>query len=150
MRSAAQLTIAWQRPELQEEAWEFTGHPAKQPYYVRHGIRWEALLAASEHGTLVPWPRGEVCCGVSVQLSFSAYDDYLSYLHRAPRNYRLNYLRLEQTLQRNGSLLLPAPVVLCCNGEGLLFSGWRRLCLAWNYGMVPYVWMVTLFPDADR
>jgi hypothetical protein len=41
-----------------------------------------------------------------------------------------------------GTLALKAPIILISNGEGLLFSGYRRLCLAWNYGMIPYVWLV--------
>lgn len=144
MRSVATLSIDWLPPDLAAERWEFFEHPAKQPFYRRHGLSWEGLGVAAEGGSLLPWPRGEVCAGVPVRLAYSRYDDYLTYLHRAPRNYRLNYLRLEQALQRDGTLTLPAPIVLVAAQEGLLFSGWRRLCLAWNYGMVPYVWAVRL------
>ena len=76
--------------------------------------------------------------------SHHSYDDYRRYLAKAKRGYRLNYNRMEEALQRNGNLNLPAPVVLNAGGEALLFSGYRRLCLAWNYGMVPYVWLLTL------
>jgi hypothetical protein len=51
---------------------------------------------------------------------------------------------MEDDLQRAGSLELKAPILLCSGGEGVLFSGYRRLCLGWNYGMVPYVWLVRL------
>ncbi len=79
-----------------------------------------------------------------VALSYHTYDDYSRWLARAKRGYRRNYSRMEEALQREGELTLPAPVVLCCAGEALLFAGYRRLCLAWNYGMIPYVWLVTL------
>jgi hypothetical protein len=49
---------------------------------------------------------------------------------------------MEDALQRQGTLTLPAPIILQCGNEALLFSGYRRLCLAWNYGMVPWVWLL--------
>jgi hypothetical protein len=79
-----------------------------------------------------------------VALSYSSYDDYARYLARAKRGYRRNYSLMEDALQRQGNLTLPAPVVLQCGAEALLFSGYRRLCLAWNYGMVPGVWLLTV------
>ena len=144
MISRSALTITWRRPDLAGERWEFFHHPAKQPFYRRHGLDWERIEAAFAAGTLVPWPRGECLDGISVELAYSGYDDYLTYLSKAKRNYRLNYSRMESALQREGTLALPAPIVLRCGDEALLFSGWRRLCLAWNYGMEPGVWLVTL------
>lgn len=144
MRSTSSLFIDWLRPELESERWEFFSHPAKQPFYQRHVLDWEHLTAASDHGTLVPWPRSDRIGEIPVQLAYHRYDDYLTYLAKAKRNYRLNYNRLETALQREGCLSLPAPIVLVCHGEGLLFSGYRRLCLAWNYGMIPCVWRITL------
>ena len=79
-----------------------------------------------------------------MQGAYHTYDDYCRYLAKAKRGYRLNYNRLEEALQRAGHLTLPAPIVLQAGNEALLFAGYRRLCLAWNYGMVPYVWLVTL------
>jgi hypothetical protein len=35
-------------------------------------------------------------------------------------------------------------MVLQAGNEALLFAGYRRLCLAWNYGMIPAVWLVIL------
>lgn len=142
MRSSSALTISWYPPDIATEAWEFTHHPAKQPFYLRHELRWDALLVASAAGSLVPWPRSSVLDGVAVEGAYHRYDDYEKYLARAKRGYRLNYVRLEATLQRDGTLHLPAPIVLTCGGEALLFSGYRRLCLAWNYGMIPFVWRV--------
>lgn len=135
MHSRSSLTIAWTRPDLEGERWEFFHHPAKQPFYRRHGIDWERLTAAFEQGKFVPWPRADRLGGIAVELAYAGYDDYLTYLAKARRNYRLNYNRMELALQRDGTLTLPASIVLCCAGEALLFSGWRRLCLAWNYGM---------------
>ena len=57
---------------------------------------------------------------------------------------RLNYNKLEEALQSAGELTLPAAIVLQAGNEALLFSGYRRLCLAWNYGMTPFVWLVPL------
>lgn len=150
MRSTATLTIDWSRPSLAEEEWEFLKHPAKQPFYQRHGVTWERLAAACDGGALVPWPRSDHLDGIPVQLSYHTYDDYLTYLARAKRGYRLNYRRMEEALQRDGRLALPAPIVLRCGGEAILFSGWRRLCLAWNCGMVPYVWLVTVESNARQ
>ncbi len=144
MRSFATLTIDWTPPALADEAWEFERHPAKQPFYERHGLTWERIAAAFAAGELVPWPRGERLGELTVQLAYSSYDDYLTYLAAAKRGYRQNYLKLERELQRSGRLTLPAPIVLGCGGEAILFAGWRRLCLAWNYGMVPYVWRVII------
>lgn len=142
--SRSTLTISWLPPDLDAERWEFFHHPDKQPFYRRHALDWERLVAASERGRLTLWPRAERLGDLPVALAYSSYDDYLTYLVRAPRNYRLNYRRMETALQRDGSLLLPAPIILAGDGEALLFSGWRRLCLAWNYGMLPYVWLVPL------
>jgi len=144
MLSRSNLTIAWVKPVLDEEQWEFFQHPAKQPFYRRHGLDWERLGAAFEDGVLTPWDRGDRLEGVPVDLAYASYDDYLKYLAKAKRGYRINYSRLENELQRHGTLTLKAPIVLRCAGEALLFSGYRRLCLAWNYGMVPAVWLVTL------
>jgi hypothetical protein len=55
---------------------------------------------------------------------------------------------MENQLQRLGTLTLPAPIILQCNGEALLFSGYRRLCLAWNYGMAPCVWLMEIHGKA--
>ncbi len=144
MQSTSSLTITWHKPDMGEEEWEFARHPAKQEFYQRHGIGWDRLVAACEQGRLEPYPRSERLCGLPVLLSHHTYDDYARYLAKAKRGYRLNYNRMEEALQRGGSLALPAPIVLACGGEALLFSGYRRLCLAWNYGMVPYVWLVEL------
>ncbi|HAD04330.1 MAG: hypothetical protein A2091_07165 [Desulfuromonadales bacterium GWD2_61_12] len=146
MLSSSALTITWLPPDIAAEAWEFTHHPAKQPFYLRHALRWDDLLSASVAGTLVPWPRSSDLAGIAVEGAYHRYEDYEKYLARAKRGYRLNYARLEATLQRAGALHLPAPIVLVCGGEALLFSGYRRLCLAWNYGMIPFVWQVRIPP----
>jgi hypothetical protein len=142
MQSTSTLTISWRQPDIQEEQWEFFHHPAKQEYYQRHGVSWEGLLTASAVGRLVPYPRAAQLNGLPVRLAYAAYDEYARYLAKAKRGYRLNYNRMEEALQRSGNLCLPAPIVLTGGGEALLFAGYRRLCLAWNYGMVPHVWLV--------
>jgi len=144
MLSRSTHSITWVKPDLAEEQWEFFNHPAKQPFYRRHGLDWEGLAAAFGSGVLTPWGRGERLEGIAVDLAYASYDDYLKYLAKAKRGYRINYSRLENELQRHGTLTLKAPIVLRCAGEALLFSGYRRLCLAWNYGMVPAVWLVTV------
>ena len=142
MRSSSSLTIEWVKPDITEEQWEFDGHPDKQGFYLRHGIGWEKILSGFDAGRLAPYPRSERISGVPVALSYSSYDDYARYLAKAKRGYRRNYSLMEEELQRLGTLTLPAPIILQCNGEALLFSGYRRLCLAWNYGILPYVWLV--------
>lgn len=144
MVSTSTLAISWEKPELDEEQWEFFQHPAKQDYYLRHAIDWERLEGAFTGGELVAYPRSDRLGEIPVSLSYAAYDDYTRYLARAKRGYRRNYSRMEEELQRAGTLTLKAPIVVSCAGEALLFSGYRRLCLAWNYGMVPYVWLVNI------
>jgi hypothetical protein len=142
--SRSSLKIEWIRPELAEEEWEFHHHPAKQPFYLRHGIDWEKIAAEFAAGRLVPYPRGVEIEGIPVLLSHHTYEEYARYLAKAKRGYRLNYNKMENALQREGKLVLPAPIILRSEDEALLFSGYRRLCLAWNYGMTPYVWLVTI------
>jgi hypothetical protein len=142
MRSSSSLTIEWVKPDITAEQWEFAGHPDKQEFYLRHGIDWEQLLSGFDAGRLAPYPRSERMGGVPVALSYSSYDDYARYLAKAKRGYRRNYSLMEEALQRLGTLTLPAPIILQCGGEALLFSGYRRLCLAWNYGMAPSVWLL--------
>jgi hypothetical protein len=144
LRSTSTHSISWLKPDIAEEQWEFSHHPAKQEYYLRHGIDWEGLLAAFDHGRLVPYPRANRVMDIPVALSHDTYDDYARYLARAKRGYRRNYAKMEEDLQRSGTLALKAPIILHAGGEALLFSGYRRLCLAWNYGIVPYVWLVPL------
>lgn len=144
MRSTSALVIDWVRPELATEEWEFSRHPAKQPFYRQHAITWAAIAAAFPAGRLVPYPRGGEICGLPVALAYHSFDDYRRYLAKAKRGYRLNYNRLEEALQRAGELTLPAAIVLAADNDALLFSGYRRLCLAWNYGMTPFVWLVPL------
>ena len=143
-RSDSTLSIEWKRPELAGEEWEFFQHPAKQPFYRSHALSWEQLVAGFSGGRLVPYPRSGELNGVPVLLSHHTYEDYSRYLAKAKRGYRLNYSRMETTLQQSGRLTLPAPILIRSNGEALLFSGYRRLCLAWNYGMTPYVWLVRI------
>lgn len=144
MLSDSTLRIAWLPPSLEGEEWEYFHHPAKQPFYQRHGITWEELAATFASGRLVPYPRGGEVEYLPVINSHHSYDDYSRYLAKAKRGYRLSYNRMESALQREGSLTLPAAVIIRAGDEALLFSGYRRLCLAWNYGMVPYVWLLTL------
>ena len=144
MLSESSHTIGWHQPDLQEEQWEFFKHPHKQEFYRRHGIDWERIESSFGQGTLAPYPRADHINGIPVALSYHRYDEYATWLAKARRGYRLNYSRMENELQRQGGLLLPAPIILQSGGEALLFSGYRRLCLAWNYGMVPYVWLVTV------
>lgn len=148
MRSASTLSIEWTQPELDGEEWEFIHHPAKQPFYQQHALTWEILTAGFTGGRLVPYPRSGEVNGVPVLHSHHRYDEYARYLAKAKRGYRLNYSRMEDALQQGGSLVLPAPIIIEAEGEALLFSGYRRLCLAWNYGMTPYVWLVTIGEQA--
>lgn len=143
-RSGSTLIIEWTEPDLAEEEWEFFHHPAKQQFYQKHAIDWEALAAGFAGGRLTPYPRSAEIEGISVLLSHHSFEDYARYLAKAKRGYRLNYSRMEDALQRSGSLLLPAPIIIESGGEALLFSGYRRLCLAWNYGMTPYVWLLSM------
>jgi hypothetical protein len=144
MHSASSLTIHWVKPDIAVEQWEYAHHPDKQDFYHRHTISWETILGCFDAGHLAPYPRSDRIDGISVALSYSSYDDYARYLARAKRGYRRNYTLMEEQLQRQGTLALPAPVVLLCDNEALLFSGYRRLCLAWNYGMVPCVWLLSI------
>ena len=142
MRSTSALSINWLKPDLMNEEWEFSRHPDKQEFYRRNSIDWGQLLSGFEAGSLTPYPRSGCISGTPVALSYSSYDDYTHYLAKAKRGYRQNYSRMENELQRNGSLTLPAPIIVQCGGEALLFAGYRRLCLAWNYGMIPFVWLL--------
>jgi hypothetical protein len=144
MHSSSSLTIEWVKPDITAEQWEFSGHPDKQGFYLRHGIDWEQILSGFDAGRLAAYPRSERINGVPVALSYSSYDDYARYLAKAKRGYRRNYSLMEEALQRAGQLTLPAPIILQCGDEALLFSGYRRLCLAWNYGMVPGIWLLPL------
>lgn len=144
MVSTATLAIQWLKPDLSVEQWEFFHHPAKQEFYRRHDIDWDLLTGAFESGALHAYPRSDRIGGVPIALSYHTYEEYLTLLSRAKRGYRRNYSKMEEALQSAGRLTLPAPIVLRCRGEGLLFSGYRRLCLAWNYGMVPGVWLVDI------
>jgi len=143
-RSASALTIEWIQPEIAGEEWEFSHHPAKQSFYLKHGLDWEKIAAGFAAGRLVPFPRRGEIEGLPVHLCYHTYEDYSRYLAKAKRGYRLNYNRMEAALQQSGCLTLPAPIIIESNGEALLFSGYRRLCLAWNYGMVPYVWLFSI------
>lgn len=144
MISPSTLSITWLQPDIEEERWEFFSHPAKQEWYRSHAVTWEQIVSRFDCGALVPFPRSASIGGIPVALSYHSYDDYLTFLARAKRGYRKNYSRMEDALQCTGSLFLKAPIILCSGGEGVLFSGYRRLCLGWNYGMVPYVWLVRL------
>ena len=144
MISPSNLSITWLQPDIEEERWEFFNHPAKQEWYLTHGTTWQQIISRFEYGSLVPYPRADKIGEIPVALSYHRYDQYQTFLARAKRGYRKNYSRMEDALQGAGSLDLKAPIILCSGGEGLLFSGYRRLCLGWNYGMVPYVWLVPL------
>ena len=147
MRSTSNLTIEWVKPDIATEQWEFSHHPDKQGFYLRHNIGWGRILSGFDAGRLVAYPRSDRINGVPVALSYSSYDDYARYLAKAKRGYRRKYSLMEESLQRLGTLTLPAPIVLQCGGEALLFSGYRRLCLAWNYGMAPCVWLLPFGND---
>lgn len=144
MNSTSTLSITWLRPDIEEERWEFFNHPAKQEWYRSHAVTWDQIASRFDSGALVPYPRSASIGEIPVSLSYHSFDDYQTFLARAKRGYRKSYSRMEDALQGEGSLALKAPIVLCNDGEGLLFSGYRRLCLGWNYGMVPYVWRVSL------
>lgn len=144
MISPSSLAITWIKPDIEEERWEFFTHPAKQEWYRGHAVTWERITELSDKGGLVSYPRAPQLGDIPVAMSYSSYEEYQVYLAKAKRGYRKNYSRMEDALQNAGSLTLKAPIVLCCDGEGILFSGYRRLCLGWNYGMVPYVWLVSL------
>lgn len=148
MLSQSALTIEWRQPDLQEERWEFFNHPAKQEWYQRQCVTWEQIESRFAAGQLRPYPRSAQINGIPVALSYHRYQDYQTWLAKAKRGYRKNYSKMEDDLQNSGTLNLKAPIILTCDGEGLLFSGYRRLCLAWNYGMIPFVWLVAL--DEDR
>ncbi|MBI5483175.1 MAG: hypothetical protein HY888_01795 [Deltaproteobacteria bacterium] len=142
MLSSSSLTINWQRPDIEEERWEYFSHPAKQEWYGSHEVSWEQIVSNFESGRLIPYPRSMLLEDVQVALSYHSYSDYKRYLCKAKRGYRISYNRMEDQLQCVGTLNLKAPIILCGGRERLLFSGYRRLCLAWNYGMIPYVWLV--------
>ena len=144
MQSASTHTIAWTRPDPQEEQWEFFQHPEKQYFYRQHDISWDKLLTAFELGKFACYQRSGFIGSIPVALSYHRYEDYEKFLAKAKRGYRRNYTLMEDALHRLGTLTLPAPIILMANNEALLFSGYRRLCLAWNHGMTPWVWLVTL------
>lgn len=144
MISPSNLSINWLKPDIEEERWEFFNHPAKQEWYLSHTVSWDQIISSYDGGSLVSYPRAATIGDIGVALSYHSYEEYQFFLARAKRGYRKNYSRMEDALQSAGSLTLKAPIILCSRGEGLLFSGYRRLCLGWNYGMVPYVWLVEL------
>jgi hypothetical protein len=144
MISRSNLCITWRKPDIEEERWEFFKHPGKQEWYRYHAVSWELIVARFDSGSLVPYPRAAQLGDIPVALSYHSYAEYQTYLAKAKRGYRINYSRMEDTLQSAGTLDLKAPTILSCGGEGVLFSGYRRLCLGWNYGMVPYVWLVRI------
>lgn len=137
--------VNWHKPDLATEQWEFDKHPAKQDFYLNHGVTWEKLANNFDNGSFVPYPRSDMLNHIVVQLSYSSYSNYSYYLAKAKRGYRQNYSKMEESLQRDGVLTLPAAIILQSgNAASLLFSGYRRLCLAWNYGMIPHIWLVKL------
>lgn len=144
MISPSTLKIIWVEPDLEAEHWEFFSHPAKQEWYQLHGMTWDLIASSFDSGKLVPYPRSDMIQEIPVALSYHRYEDYQRFLAKAKRGYRKSYSRMEDELQANGELTLPAPIILVYKGEGLLFSGYRRLCLGWNYGMIPYSWLVTI------
>jgi hypothetical protein len=91
MQSTSTLSIAWTKPTLEAEQWEFSHHPAKQEFYRRHSLDWEKLQAVFDDGRLVPYPRADRIMGIPVSLSYASYDDYAKYLARAKRGYRRSY-----------------------------------------------------------
>lgn len=139
--SASSLTVDWQIPDILSEHLEF-GHPAKQEFYLKHNITWETLSNAASQGIMVPCKRDGLIEGIPISLCYHTYDDYLHYLAKAKRGYRKSYDRMEKMLQREGNISLPAAIIVAAGSEALLFSGYRRLSLAWNYGMIPYVFLV--------
>ena len=144
MLSNSALTISWLKPDLQEERWEFFNHPAKQDWYSQQSVTWEQIESRFDSGRLVLYPRSALIGEIPVALSYHSYGEYQTWLAKAKRGYRKNYSRMEDALQSAGTLTLKAPIILAGAGAGLLFSGYRRLCLAWNYGMIPAVWLVSL------
>lgn len=142
MISPSALKIDWVQPDIEAERWEFFSHPAKQEWYRCHAVTWEQIVSSFEDGALVAYPRSALLGEMPVSLSYHRYEDYQTFLARAKRGYRKSYSSMEDALQADGELTLPAPIILAHNGEGLLFSGYRRLCLGWNYGMAPFVWLV--------
>lgn len=146
MTSCSSHEIIWIKPDIEEEQWEFFRHPDKQWYYQRHGIAWPDIVAGFANGELVSYPRSNMVGDITISLSYHTYEDYSRYLAKAKRGYRISYARMEDELQRHGRLTLKAPIIVTVANEGMLFSGYRRLCLAWNYGMVPYAWLVPLKP----
>lgn len=150
MVSTSALTISWLQPDLQEERWEFFNHPSKQEWYRQHEVTWEQIESCFESGRLTAYSRSAFIDQVQVALSYHSYSEYQTYLAKARRGYRRNYSKMEDALQNEGKLQMKAPIILVNAGEGLLFSGYRRLCLAWNYGMIPYVWLVKLDKFTER
>ena len=144
MISPSNLSITWLKPDVEEERWEFFNHPAKQEWYRSKAVTWDLIVSRFDSGILVPYPRAALLGDIPVALSYHSYVEYQAYLGRAKRGYRKNYSNMEDALQSAGSLALKAPIILSSGGEGVLFSGYRRLCLGWNYGMVPHVWLVDL------
>jgi len=144
LKSPSTLVITWVPPDIEEERWEFFDHPAKQEWYRAHSVTWDRIVSCFGSGMLTPYPRSSVIGDIPVALSYHRYEDYQTYLARAKRGYRKSYSRMEDALQSGGGLSLKAPIVLVNGGEGLLFSGYRRLCLGWNYSMTPYVWLLKL------
>lgn len=142
MISNSALTIRWLRPDIEEERWEFFNHPAKQEWYRLHSVTWEQIVSRFDTGAMVQYPRSDRIGEIRISCSYHRFEDYQTFLARARRGYRKNYSVMESDLQSSGNLAIKAPIILTSNNHGLLFSGYRRLCLAWNYGMIPYVWLV--------
>ena len=150
MISNSSLTICWLPPDIEEERWEFFNHPAKQEWYRLHSVNWDTIISSFGSGKLVTYPRSGRIAEIPVALSYHYYEDYQTYLARSKRGYRKSYSKMENDLQSTGTLAIKAPIILTCDGDGLLFSGYRRLCLAWNYGMIPYVWLVEITGDNEN
>jgi hypothetical protein len=149
MISNSFLTISWFSPDIEEERWEFFNHPAKQEWYRLHSVTWDKIISRFGSGKLVPYPRSDRIGEIPVTLSYHNYLDYKTYLAHSKRGYRKSYSKMENDLQSTGTLAIKAPIILTSNGDGLLFSGYRRLCLAWNYGMIPYIWLVEITVDYE-
>jgi hypothetical protein len=134
------FSIKWQTPNFQEEIGEYSENEQTKAFLKDYGIVLnsdEEIMEFLGNGKLTPFSINNIVNVENLTVDPQEFENELN-----DPEYAQSFSSMEDTLLDQGSIDLPAPVILKLDNAMYCFAGNRRINLVLKYDLPLEVWLV--------